>query len=281
MIGPSVTTIALAAAAWWLAALLLGLGNTVGYHRLLTHRSFHTGRAVRWFWTLLGAMHSGSPLFWVGLHRLHHTKSDGPDDPHSPTRGFWWGHAGWIIGVAHPVPAALFAFSGFGQQAAILWMDLKRLAGRNPPVWRGICTDLMEDPLMRALDVPLVMPALFAAQLAAAWLVGGGWGVLWLWSLHLVLTNTSWGVNSICHWPTVGVAPFENRDQSRDVWWFAYLTNGEAYHNGHHRWPRSAKHALHGGSDLSWQVIRLMCAVGLARDPWLPKAFRAGAPATE
>ena len=86
-----------------LATTLFGLGNTVGYHRLLTHRSFSTVWWVRNFWAVLGATHSGSPMMWVGLHRLHHVKSDGPEDPHSPLGGFWYAHCGWILGVSSPV----------------------------------------------------------------------------------------------------------------------------------------------------------------------------------
>ena len=60
------------ASAFFVALIVLGAGNTVGYHRLLTHRAFHAKAPVRAALTILGAMHSGPPLFWVGLHRLHH-----------------------------------------------------------------------------------------------------------------------------------------------------------------------------------------------------------------
>ena len=96
----------------------------------------------------------------------------------------------------------------------------------------------------------------------------------WLWAAHLFLTNASWAVNSICHWPAFGAQTYDTGEGSRDVPWVAWFTNGEGYHNCHHRFPKSAKHALHGGPDLSWSVIRLMVALGLARDPWLPRSFR-------
>ena len=263
-----------------IAVLLAGLGNTVGYHRLLTHRSFKTSRPVRYLWTLLGAVYSGSPVLWVGLHRFHHARSDTDEDPHSPTGGFWWSHSGWLIGSRSPLIAIPFALSGFGQQALILWHDVKRLAGRNPPTWRKLCRDLMEDPFMRALDAPLVMPALFAAQVAAAWAVAGWWGILWLWAVHLWLTNTSWAVNSICHTELFGTRPHDTREGSRNVAWLALFTNGESYHNHHHRHPRSARHGLDGSLDLSWWVIRGMVALRLAHDPWLPKKRKRRRPAS-
>lgn len=259
---------------WLLCTTLLGLGNTVGYHRLLTHRAFVASPPLRWAFTLLGAMHSGSPMFWVGLHRFHHARSDTDEDPHTPKDGFWQGHTGWIIGTGHPLPCILFALSGFGQQVMIVAHDLKRLAGKNPPVWRDVCADLREERLMRFLDLPLVMPSIFAAQVALAWQAWGPEGLFALWASHLFLTNASWAVNSICHWPAFGVATYDTREGSRDVPWVAWFTNGEGYHNCHHRFPRSARHALHGGSDLSWTVIRALVALRLARDPWLPKSFR-------
>jgi len=263
-----------AIAAWFVFTALLGLGNTVGCHRLLTHRSFKTGRVVRWFWTALGALHSGSPMFWVGLHRFHHARSDTDEDPHSPANGFWLGHTGWLIGSAKPIPCMLFALSGFGQQVMIFQHDIRRLRGLNPPTWQKICPDLMAERLMRILDTPLVMPALFGAQLALGYAIAGWVGIAWLWAAHLFLTNASWAVNSICHWPRFGSQTYDTGEGSRDVPWVAWFTNGEGFHNCHHRFPKSAKHALHGGPDLSWTVIRGMVALRLAQDPWLPKSFR-------
>lgn len=271
-------TVALGLASLVLAAFVLGLGNTVGYHRLLTHRAFKATPATRAALTLLGALHGGSPVFWVGLHRLHHARSDAEGDPHSPRHGgLWWAHAGWLVGSRNPVVVLLFALSGFGQQLMVVGHDLRRLAGRNPPTWRELCGDLMQEPLMRTLDTPGVMPALFAAQVALAWAVGGPGGLLWLWALHVALTNSSWAVNSLCHAPGLGRQPRPTGDDSRDVPWLAPFTLGEAWHNTHHRHPRSARHGLDGGSDVSWWVIVALCRLGLASDPWLPREARAPA----
>lgn len=266
----------LAIAGWLAAFVLLGAGNTVGYHRLLTHRAFQAGPAVRAFFAGLGAMASGPPLFWVGLHRLHHARSDQPEDPHSPRqRGFWFAHCGWLLWPgAGPAPSALFALSGFGQQLRTLIHDVQRLRGKNPPVWWELCPDLRKEPALVFLERPLVTPALFLLQLAAAWAVGGGAGLVWLWALHLALTNTSWSVNSICHLPSFGRAPHDAGDDSRDVPWLAPLTLGESYHNAHHRYPRSARHGLGGGFDPSWWMIRGLVALKLAREPWLPREAR-------
>ena len=259
---------------FFIATTLLGLGNTVGFHRLLTHRSFRARWWVRDALTLLGAMHSGSPLMWVGLHRLHHAKSDGPGDPHSPHAGFWFGHCGWILGTKNPLVSIVFALSGFGQQCAFVVHDVRRILGRNPPEWRDLCPDLVGLRLMRLLDVPFVNLGLFAGQLVLAWSAWGSWGVLWLWVLQLFLTNGSWAVNSVCHWPSLGEERFPNRDTSRNVAWLSVMTFGESFHNNHHRYPRSAWHGLGEGPDLSWVVIRFLIWLKLADEPWLPKKYR-------
>jgi stearoyl-CoA desaturase (delta-9 desaturase) len=266
---------------WFLAFGLLGLGNTAGYHRLLTHRAYKAHPAVFGALSVLGALHSGPPLLWVGLHRHHHLRSDTPDDPHSPTNGgLLQAHSGWLLARALGRPvgalaAALFALSGFGQQAVTLLHDLRRLRGTNPPVWLEMCKDLQGQRILAFLERPLVTPALFGLQLGLAWGIGGGAGLLWLWALHLGLTNSSWAVNSICHGAAFGRAPHDTGEGSRDVPWLAPFTLGEAYHNTHHRYPRSARHGLEG-FDPSWTVITVLVRLGLASEPWLPRAARGG-----
>lgn len=96
-----------------------GLGITVGFHRLFTHRAFETNRAVEVALGILGSMAVQSNLLvWVALHRRHHQHSDTPEDPHSPHHhgegvagllsGLWHAHLGWIFqpnppGLAHYV----------------------------------------------------------------------------------------------------------------------------------------------------------------------------------
>ena len=115
------------------------------------------------------------------------------------------------------------------------------------------------------------MPALFAAQVGLMWVLFGWWGV------RLVALMSPRRTPLAVNPPVTGhpTAPYDPGVGSRDVPWVAWFTNGEGYHNCHHRFPRSAKHALHGGSDLSWTVINALVVLRLAHDPWLPKSFRA------
>ncbi|MCE9577601.1 MAG: acyl-CoA desaturase [Deltaproteobacteria bacterium] len=251
--------------------VLVGLTNTVGYHRLLTHGSFKTKKWLRYAITFVCAQYSGSPMAWVGAHRVHHTISDTEGDPHTPVRGFWFAHCGWLFGgVKNPVLCILFALSGFGLQLRFFVVDIRRILGKVKPTWRTMTRDLGKERFMRALDVPLVISACFAAQVAAAWFLGGWWGIAWLWLVHVVLNNATWAVNSICHWPGMGTRPHETRDRSRNVAWLAIVTHGESHHNAHHKHPRSARHGIDGGHDLSWTVIRGLSKIGLAWDVQLP-----------
>ena len=257
--------------------VILGLSNTVGYHRLLTHRSFKTSGWLQGLLTLLCAQYSGSPMAWVGAHRVHHTVSDTPADPHTPTKGFWYAHSGWLIGSHNRALCVALALSGFGLHVRFFVADVLRVMGKYPPVWRTMTRDLDKDRLMRLLDVPFVMSAFFALQVAAAWWIGRWHGILWLWLVHVVLNNATWIVNSACHWPGLGDRPFATRDQSRNVRWLALLTHGESSHNAHHKYPRSAQHGLGGELDTSWALIRALARVGLAWDIQLPPAIVANA----
>ena len=204
-----------------------------------------------------------------------------PDDGGALTSSGWYAHAGWLCGTRHPVLCILFALSGFGLQIRFFVVDLLRLAGKRPPIWRTLTRDLEKERFMRLLDVPLVMSACFAAQLAAAWIIGGGWGIAWLWFVHVFVNNATWIVNSACHWDGLGARPYETRDRSRNIWWLALLTHGESNHNGHHKYPRSARHGLDGELDTSWAMIRGLARIGLATEIQLPAPRKADAPAQE
>src|SRR5215471_18914366 len=76
----------------------VGLGISIGYHRLHTHRSYKTPLWVEYFLAVCATLNlEGGPIFWVATHRIHHQKSDQPGDPHSPRDGAFWSHVGWIL----------------------------------------------------------------------------------------------------------------------------------------------------------------------------------------
>jgi stearoyl-CoA desaturase (delta-9 desaturase) len=134
--------------------------------------------------------------------------------------------------------------------------------------------DLAKDPYYRWLNnnfLSLQLPLAGLLFLIGSLTGAGGWAlVLWGIPLRLVLVyHVTWLVNSATHcW---GEAVHESGDKSRNNPWVAALTFGEGWHNNHHAFPHSAKHGLEPGQiDLTWQHIRLMRALGLAKQVRLP-----------
>jgi stearoyl-CoA desaturase (Delta-9 desaturase) len=234
---------------------LTGLGVTVGFHRLLTHRSFKTGRVVRGVLAVLGsAAIEGPVISWVSDHRRHHAFSDQPGDPHSPHVDHGVGVRGALRGLLHAHVGWLFRHDQRGARA------------RYAP-------DLLRDPTIAFVDRTFFVWA--AAGLAAAFGLGvaiggtvtaGLTGLLWGGGVRLfVLHHVTYSINSICH--VFGRRRFRTADESRNVFWLALPSFGESWHNNHHAFPTSAAHGLGRRQlDLSALVIRGLERCGLAWD---------------
>lgn len=224
-----------------------GLGICLGYHRLLTHAGMQTYPWVRYLFAGLGSLAGeGAPLDWVADHRKHHACSDQDGDPHSPRDGGFWSHVFWLAFHTH--------------------------RGDRREHLRRWAPDLYREPGMRRLDA-LFLPlhiGLGVALTAIGYAVGGGPLALSLlvWGMFVRMVfvlHVTWMVNSASHlW---GYRNYETSDDSRNNWLVALLAYGEGWHNNHHAYPRMAKHGHRWWEfDLTWQVIRLMRAVGLVWD---------------
>ncbi len=228
---------------YWVTACL---GVTLGYHRLLSHRSFKVPHWLERFFATCGALScQHGPIDWVGLHRHHHTFSDTEADHHNSKKGFWWSHMGWMF---EPVPAlkAVPSFTG----------DLRR-----DPYYRFLNKNFL------LLQIPL---GAFLFWIGTITDVGGWSMVLWGIPLRLVIVyHITWLVNSATHcW---GKVAFDSGDGSKNNRWVAALTFGEGWHNNHHAYPNSAKQGLQPGQiDLTWQHIRFLTFLGLAKKVRLP-----------
>jgi stearoyl-CoA desaturase (delta-9 desaturase) len=227
-----------------------GLGICLGYHRMLTHRSFQTFKPIEYLITVLGTLSwQGGPIRWVGTHRIHHAESDGPDDPHTPKHGFTWSHIFWCF---------------------FKWPD-----GRDP---MEVTRDLQRDKFMLLIDRYFYVPQFILAGVlfGLGWWILGTWqgGVCWMvWgvAVRTVLTyHTTWFVNSASH--TWGYRNFRTDDGSRNNWWVALMSFGEGWHNNHHAQQRSAAHGMRWWEiDTTYWVILLMEKVGLAKRVVRPK----------
>ena len=192
----------------------------------------------------------GPVVHWVADHRKHHAHSDEEGDPHSPhlvgdgvrgvLRGLFHAHVGWL-------------FSTQGRA------DRKKYA-----------KDLIEDTGMRRLSklfpwivlLGLLIPAGIAYAIEGTFLAAVG-GFVWGGLVRVFfLHHVTWSINSVCHF--MGRRRFDVEDESRNVFWLALPSLGEAWHHNHHAFPRSAMHGLKRWEvDPSALLIRGLRRLGL------------------
>ena len=225
------------AVAIFLFWMCTGLGISMGYHRLHTHRSYEVPLGLEYFFAVCGALTlEGGPIFWVATHRIHHQKSDQPGDPHSPRDGGWWAHMGWLL--------------------------VGPSKHNDTPLMSKYAPDLAKDRFYVWLNDYHWVPMIVLGILLFA--VGGVPFVLWGIFLRVVVgLHTTWLVNSATHmW---GSRRFATPDDSRNNWLIALITSGEGWHNNHHAHPTSARHGLAWYEfDLSWIQIRILQFFSLA-----------------
>ena len=213
------------------------LGIGMSYHRLLTHRSYKTPKAVEYFLTVCATLAlEGGPLFWVATHRRHHQHSDADHDPHTPRHGGFWAHMGWIL---------------FGDA---MHNDITITARYAP--------DLGARSFPR-LDQQVPLGAADDARPRAA-----GARRLELGALGRLPAHDARPARHVAGQlgdAPVGLAPLRDPDDSRNSWWVAALTFGEGWHNNHHAHPTSAAHGLAWYEiDITYLHIRALELLGLA-----------------
>lgn len=235
--------------------IIAELGVTMGYHRLLSHRAFKTGRALRLAVTSAGAMAAQAPpLTWAAHHRRHHRLADRAGDPHSPYDTDKSGLRGVIDGLWHAHMGWLFA------------EDLQ-----SDPI--RYCPDLAREKDIRFISrhflkfvaAGLVLPAAIGLGLTCSW-QNALTALLWGGLVRIFLTNHfTYAINSICHF--YGRRRFDTPDESRNVPVLALLSFGESWHNNHHAFPRAANHGMRWWElDLTAAAIRVLELTGLVWD---------------
>jgi stearoyl-CoA desaturase (delta-9 desaturase) len=230
--------------------LLTAGGVTVGFHRLLTHRSFQTHPWLEQTFAVLGSLSvQGSVLDWVADHRKHHAHTDEEGDPHSPhvghgsgLSGLWHAHVGWLVET------------------------------QGQADWSRYAPDLYEDPKMRTIGrrfpplvaLSLLLPTLAGFALHGWTLQGAIRGLVWGGLVRIFLVHhVTWSVNSVCHF--FGRRRFDVEDRSTNVAWLALPSLGESWHHNHHAFPRSAEHGLRWWEiDPTALIIRALERLGLA-----------------
>jgi fatty-acid desaturase len=238
---------------------IFGQGITIGYHRLLTHRSFKTPKWVEHIIAIMGiCCMEDTPARWVTIHRIHHVHSDEIPDPHSPRVSLFWSHVGWLMYInreAYSV-ASLEKFS----------------------------KDLLRDPFYMRLEtnpyrqfiyifgqlgvfflLGFALSFLFSTQLIDALALGSSmvtWGVI---MRVIAVWHITWSVNSLSH--VFGYQNYDTKEDSRNNWFVALITVGEGWHNNHHEDPSAATVQHRWWElDLSYYEIKLMEKLGMASD---------------
>jgi stearoyl-CoA desaturase (Delta-9 desaturase) len=221
------------------------LGVTMGYHRLLAHRSFKTSRVFQFVLALLGVLAAqNGPLWWVGHHRHHHRYADTEYDPHSPSRGFFWSHMGWLfspscVRVRRHLVADLIRYpelvqlERYAYVAIFGYLSLLYIAGEAWQTW---------DPYAGTSGLQFVV-----------------WGVILstVWVYHSV-----WSANSFCH--RFGFRRYPTRDHSRNNFIVSIITFGDGWHHNHHYCPNSARHGFRWWEiDINFAVLRLLRWLGV------------------
>ncbi len=221
-----------------------GIGISLCFHRLLTHRSLRLAKPLEYVTALLGTLAlQGGPISWVATHRVHHAHSDQEDDPHNATLGFAWSHFEWLL------------FS-------------KAHGRERPDEYRRAAIDLVADPYYVFLENNQLQLQLALALMLFA--IGGWPWIVWgIFVRSVLVYHVTWLVNSASH--ATGYRTYRTGDLSTNCWWLALLAWGEGWHNNHHAFPFSARHGLRWYEfDVTWITIKFLAFVKLAREIRVP-----------
>ncbi|MCB1251103.1 MAG: acyl-CoA desaturase [Acidimicrobiales bacterium] len=214
---------------------------TAGYHRYFSHKSFKLARVPQFLFAF-GATSSAQkgPLWWAQHHRDHHRYSDTDLDVHSPQRGFWWSHVGWILVDSH-AHTDFDKISDFAKYPELRWI--------NKYDW--------------------VAPWSLAI---ACWLIGSWEGLVVGFFLSTVLLwHSTFFINSLAH--VFGRRRYATEDTSRNSALLAVLTMGEGWHNNHHYYPASARQGFFWWEwDPTFYVLKGLSWVGIVKDLKAPPA---------
>jgi stearoyl-CoA desaturase (delta-9 desaturase) len=222
---------------------ITGLGISVGFHRLLTHRAFDARVPTRLLLLVAGTMALQGPAGdWAATHVRHHARADKEGDPHSPVGGFWHGHMGWLL-------RDRFVRSGPVHEK-ILSDPVARFVTKTWWIWAAL---------------GLLIPALLGSLLHRS-LLGAIDGLVWGGLMRVFLGHhITWSVNSFCH--SLGTRPFATQDESTNNWLIALIGWGEGWHNNHHAFPSASYIGMRWYQvDAGARLIQLLRFAGQVRE---------------
>ena len=219
---------------------ITGLSITVGYHRLFAHSTFKANRWVQFLALFFGAAaFEQSALTWSSGHRDHHRYVDTDRDPYSIKKGFWYAHIGWMT---------LWRQQPDYTNVKDLLKNRMVMHQHNHYVWWGAAAGIF---------LPVALGALMGHALGAF--------ILAVCVRLTFVYHATFCINSVCH--TFGKATYDIHASARDNWFAALLTNGEGYHNFHHRFSTDYRNGVRWYHwDPSKWVIAALGRLGWAWD---------------
>jgi len=233
-------------------------GITVGFHRLITHKSFKTFNYIKYILAIFGSFAlQGSVFTWVGSHRKHHKFTDKEGDPHTPHdlrfngkfsifKRFYHAHIGWLYEISD-------------NEFDYYISDLKT----------DIVLTFISLYHFYIFILGLFLPCFVSFYITRNYISFFS-TLIWAGFIRIfLLHHVTWSVNSVCH--LIGNRPHYTNDMSTNFSFLYILSFGESWHNNHHRFPNSARHGLHSWQiDLSFFIIKILEKLGLAWDIILP-----------
>ena len=232
---------------WWEPALLVSLFGlvsfsvTAGYHRCFAHKSYRCHPVIQAFYVFFGSMAlQNSVLKWSSDHRDHHRYVDRDWDPYSIRRGGLWAHIFWLF-YKEPPERVYENVPDLKANRFVMWQH--RWCS-----WVGI---------VAGLGIPTLIGAAFGRPLG---------GLLWGGFLRIALIHhTTFLVNSVAH--LYGSRPYTRENSARDNGLLAFITNGEGYHNFHHKFPSDFRNGVrwYQWDPTKW-LIGLLKVAGLAEE---------------
>lgn len=200
---------------FYIAATAMSI--TAGYHRLFSHVTYRAHPVVQFLFLFFGAAaFEMSALGWSSRHRDHHRYVDTKRDPYNIKKGFFYAHMGWLLFWEHPLD---LSNAKDLQKSRLLMHQHEQYC-----LWA----------VLSGILTPLVVGFLSGHLLGA-----------FLFSVCLRLTvvyHATWAINSVCH--MFGKATYDIHATARDHWLVAFITNGEGYHNFHHRFPSDYRNGV-------------------------------------
>jgi stearoyl-CoA desaturase (delta-9 desaturase) len=219
---------------------------TAGFHRYFSHKSFKTSRLFQFILAFLGTMAAQKdPLWWASHHRLHHEHADQELDPHSPRhKGFWWAHIGWVM-QRNLDETRFDKIKDFSRFPELMWLN------RHP---------FLPALLFAGL---LVLIGTLAQRYFPQWNVTGLQLLVYGFFLSTVAVyHVTFSINSVAH--RFGKRRYEVEDDSVNNWLLALLTNGEGWHNNHHRYSVCTRQGFKWWQiDMSYLILRLLQWCGI------------------